>query len=135
MRQTGNSMKRVVKKTIATVMSSAMLFGTVLSGGVAPIFADAIASDTADITLDSLADMQYDDGGVGNGGFFFIQGGTFGENVDENAVIVAVDTNGNKMEVPSSTSDGRKFTKVVKAHSGSYYDMVELYNDKSGRLC
>ena len=57
-------MKRVVKKTIATVLSSAMMFGTMLSGGVTPVFANVIASDTSDITFDVLADTQYDDGRV-----------------------------------------------------------------------
>lgn len=76
-------MKRVVKKTIATVLSSAMMFGTMLSGGVTPVFANVIASDTSDITFDVLADTQYDDGGVDDSGFFFMQGGKFGEEVDE----------------------------------------------------
>lgn len=44
-------MKRVVKKTIATVLSSAMMFGTMLSGGVAPVFANVIASDTSTLHL------------------------------------------------------------------------------------
>lgn len=63
-------MKRVVKKTIATVLSSAMMFGTMLSGGVAPVFADVFAPDTEELTFDVLADTQYDDGGVDDSGFF-----------------------------------------------------------------
>lgn len=122
-------MKRVVKKTIATVLSSAMMFGTMLSGGVTPVFANVIASDTSDITFDVLADTQYDDGGVDDSGFFFMQGGKFGEEVDENAVLVVMDENGNKTEIPSKTADGRKFTKAVKATSGSFYNMVALYKD------
>ena len=55
-------MKRVVKKTIATVLSSAMLFGTMLSGGAAPVFAEVFAPDTEDLAFDVLADTQYDDG-------------------------------------------------------------------------
>ena len=111
-------MKRVVKKTIATVLSSAMMFGTMLSGGVTPVFANVIASDTSDITFDVLADTQYDDGGVDDSGFFFMQGGKFGEEVDENAVLVVMDENGNQTDIPSKTADGRKFTKAAKATSG-----------------
>lgn len=122
-------MKRVVKKTIATVLSSAMMFGTMLSGGVAPVFAEVFAPDTEDLTFDVLADTQYDDGGVDDSGFFFMQGGKFGEEVDENAVLVVMDENGNKTEIPSKTADGRKFTKAVKATSGSFYNMVALYKD------
>ena len=122
-------MKRVVKKTIATVLSSAMMFGTMLSGGVAPVFADVFAPDTEELTFDVLADTQYDDGGVDDSGFFFMQGGKFGEEVDENAVLVVMDENGNKTEIPSKTADGRKFTKAVKATSGSFYNMVALYKD------
>ena len=120
-------MKRVVKKTIATVLSSAMMFGTMLSGGVAPVFAEVFAPDTEELTFDVLADTQYDDGGVDDSGFFFMQGGKFGEEVDENAVLVVMDENGNKTEIPSKTADGRKFTKAVKATSGSFYNMVALY--------
>ena len=47
----GNHMKRVVKKTIATVLSSAMLFGTMLSGGAAPVFAEVFAPDTEDLAF------------------------------------------------------------------------------------
>lgn len=39
-------MKRVVKKTIATVLSSAMMFGTMLSGRVITGICKVIASDT-----------------------------------------------------------------------------------------
>ena len=41
-----------------------MLFGTMLSGGVAPVFAEVFAPDTEDLTFDVLADTQYDDGRV-----------------------------------------------------------------------
>ena len=121
-------MKRVVKKTIATVLSSAMMFGTMLSGGVAPVFAEVFAPDTEDLAFDVLADTQYDDGSVDDSGFFFMQGGKFGEDTDENAVLVVIDENGKKTEIPSSTSEGRKFTKAVTATSGSFYNMVELFN-------
>ena len=76
-----------------------MLFGTMLSGGVAPVFAEVFAPDTEDLTFDVLADTQYDDGGVDDSGFFFMQGGKFGEEVDENAVLVVMDENGNQVIV------------------------------------
>ena len=98
-------MKRVVKKTIATVLSSAMMFGTMLSGGVAPVFANVIASDTSDITFDVLAEPQYDDGSVDDSGFFFMQGGKFGEDTDENAVLVVIDENGKKTEIVMFTKN------------------------------
>lgn len=43
--------------------------------------------------------------------------------------LVVMDENGNKTEIPSKTADGRKFTKAVKATSGSFYNMVALYKD------
>ena len=44
-----------------------------------------------------------------------------------------MDENGNKTEIPSKTADGRKFTKAVKATSGSFYNMVAYIRMTSAR--
>ena len=117
-------MKRCFKKTVATMLASAVMMTTALQGNIQPIFAAG-----TDVSTQIMTDMVYDDGGVDSDSFFFMSGGNFGEDVSEAAVLTLMDADGNKTTIPSRNADGtRKFTKVVKAISGQFYNMVQLYN-------
>ena len=129
-------MKRVTKKAVATVLTSAMIFTTLLPGNVKPLL--AFGGTSEEFSVEQLTDFEYDDASLTSDGYFFMKGGTFeyeggkDSNMDENAVLVTVDSNGNKTEIPSNTAEGRKFTKIVKASTDGYYNMVKLVNgDKS----
>ena len=127
-------MKRVTKKAVATVLTSAMIFTTLLPGNVEPL--SAFGSTSEELSVEQLTDFDYDDADLTSDGYFFMKGGIFeydgerdtGSELAENAVLVTVDSDGNKTEIPSSTAEGRKFTKVVKTYTDGYYNMVVLVN-------
>ena len=127
-------MKRVTKKAVATVLTSAMIFTTLLPGNVEPL--SAFGSTSEELSVEQLTDFDYDDADLTSDGYFFMKGGKFeydgkrdtGSELAEDAVLVTVDSDGNKTEIPSSTAEGRKFTKVVKTYTDGYYNMVVLVN-------
>lgn len=114
-------MNRTVKKTIAASMAASMLLaGLPQNNNVMSVQAE----EKQDV------DFIYDDGGVDTEGFFFMKGGKFGIEADENAVLVLMNNDGNKTEIPSVDENGnRVFTQAVKSTSGSYYNMVKLLNE------
>lgn len=114
-------MNRVFKKTIAAAMA-----GIMMCTGLPQVFADTVQGETQEDV-----EFIYDDWGLSSNedGFFFMQGGTFGTDVDADAVLVLMDADGNKTEIPSQDKDGNRiFTKAVKSYSGSFYNMVKLEN-------
>lgn len=65
-------MKRVTKKAVATVLTSAMIFTTLLPGNVEPL--SAFGSTSEELSVEQLTDFDYDDADLTSDGYFFMKG-------------------------------------------------------------